>query len=341
MKRSRSHQGIIPPYVLLHLSNAFPDDPSYLWTLDETRKMHLKGLRNVVRYRLSNGKSEVQIYDCKNSTRLPGTRARFEQDKAVADNTVNIAFDYHAAVRDFLKKEFGVDSYDGKGGNLIGSVHYGYKYNNAFNNGRQMAYGDGDGKVFKTFVLLDVAGHEFFHGVTGQFSGLEYYGESGALNESISDVFGVMLRQWLNNHTVDQDSWLVGPGLFVDPKQRALRDMLNPGTAYNDANIGKDPQPDHYDRRYKGSSDNGGVHINSGIPNKAFATFAKSLGGYAWKSAAGKVWNEANTGARHVKSDCDFATFAQTTVDICRTDYDAETTDKLIAAWQVVGIKTK
>jgi len=150
-----------------------------------------------------------------------------------------------------------------------------------------------------------------------------------------------MLRQWLKNLTVDQDSWLVGPGLFVDPNQRGLRDMLNPGTAYNDANIGKDPQPDHYDRRYQGSSDNGGVHINSGIPNKAFATFAVSLGGYAWKSAAGKIWSEANCGKRHVKSDCDFHTFAQTTVDICRTDYDAATTDKLIAAWKGVGIDTK
>ncbi len=254
--------------------------------------MHLKGLRNVVRYRLSNGKSEVQIYDCKNSTRLPGTKARFENDKAVADNIVNIAFDYHAAVRDFLKKEFGVDSYDGKGGNLIGSVHYGVRYNNAFNNGRQMAYGDGDGQRLQDLRPAGRCRPRILPRRHRSVLGLEYYGESGALNESIS---GRVRRHAapVGEEPQGRRRFLAGrPGLFADPKQRALRDMLNPGTAYNDANIGKDPQPDHYDRRYKGSSDNGGVHINSGIPNKAFATFAISLGGYAWQTAAGKVWNE-------------------------------------------------
>lgn len=338
MARTRSHQGIIPPFILNHLSNSFPDDDSYLWTLDETRRLYLKGVKGSIRYRANKGKAEVQIYDCKNSTRLPGTKARFEGDGPIADNVINNAFDFHTAVRNFLKEEFGVDSFDGQGGNLIGSCHYGYRYNNAFFNGRQMAYGDGDGRIFSSFVLLDVIGHEFFHGVTDRHSNLEYYGESGALNEHISDAFGVMLRQWVKNLTVDEDSWLVGPGLFTNPKNRALRDMLNPGKAYDDPNVGKDPQPDHYDRRYKGSSDNGGVHINSGIPNKAFALFAKAVGGYAWKSAAGKIWFAANCGENRVGSRATIHQFAAKTVEICKADYPAEV-EKLVEAWKAVGVK--
>lgn len=337
----RSHQGIIPPFILNHLSNAFPDDDSYIWTLDETRRLYLKGVRGSVRYRAAAGKAEVQIYDCKNSTRLPGTKARFENDPATADNVINNAFDYHTAVRNFLKQEFGVDSFDGQGGNLIGSCHYGYRYNNAFFNGRQMAYGDGDGRIFSSFVLLDVIGHEFFHGVTDRHSGLEYYGESGALNEHISDAFGVMLRQWVKGLTVDQDSWLVGPGLFTSKVNgKALRDMLNPGEAYDDPSLGKDPQPKNYKERYKGSSDNGGVHINSGIPNKAFALFARSVGGHAWKGAAGRIWFDANCGDKRVGSNANIHQFAAKTVELCRANYSSQVST-LIDAWKEVLVDVK
>src|SRR5690606_24175577 len=146
-------------------------------------------------------------------------------------------------------------------------------------------YGDGDGDIFSTFVILDVVGHEMAHGVTEKTSGLRYYGQSGALNEHFSDVVGVLVRQHLLGLPADKDSWLVGPGLFTDKVNgRALRDMLNPGTAYDDPRLGKDPQPAHMDDLYTGWSDNGGVHLNSGIPNRVFATFALSVGGNAWEA---------------------------------------------------------
>jgi len=267
---------------------------------------------------------------------LPGTKARFEGDKAVADNVINDAYEFHGKMLAFLKL-FGRDSIDGAGMNLIGTAHYGRNYNNAFWNSMQMTYGDGDGVIFATFMLIDVVGHEMFHGVTEHTSGLDYQDEPGWLNEHCSDVFGVSLRQWVNNVTVDKDSWLVGPGIFTAKvKGKALRSMTAPGTAYNDPKLGKDPQPDHYSKRYSGSSDNGGVHINSGIPNKAFADFALAVGGYVWDAAL-PVWYETNSGTNRVTSGASCADFAAKTVENCTNMYPQHVA-ALKNAWNNVGV---
>ena len=221
--------------------------------------------------------------------------------------------------------------------NLVGTTHYGRSYNNAFWNGQQMTYGDGDQSIFATFMLLDVVGHEMFHGVTENTSGLDYSSESGALNESMSDVAGVTLRQWKNKLTVDKDSWLVGPGIFTAKvKGKALRSMTAPGSAYNDPKLGKDPQPDRYSKLYTGSSDNGGVHINSGIPNKAYASFAIAVGGNSW-DVAFPVWFESNSGSNRVDSSADFATFAAKTVDNC-TKMFPQHVQALKDAWNGVEV---
>lgn len=333
----RTTQGIIPPDLLLHAASA-TGLKYYLDTLLATQALWTKGQSNKTRYRKATKVAQRLIYDAKNTQRLPGTKARFESDAAVSDNTVNDAFDFHGAMRDFLKIVFGRDSIDGLGMDLIGTVHYGVNYNNAFWNSRQMTYGDGDRIIFALFVLLDVIGHEMFHGVTEHTCALEYYGQSGALNESLSDVFGVGLRQWVKKLTVDKDSWLVGPGIFMPSiNGRALRDMLNPGTAYDDKKIGKDRQPAHMKDFVTTSSDNGGVHTNSGIPNKAYATFAVSVGGYAWEKAL-PIWFQTVTTPDRIKSDCDFQTFANATMVTCREKFP-EVADKLIAAWDTVGIK--
>lgn len=147
--------------------------------------------------------------------------------------------------------------------NLVGTVHYADDYDNAFWDGSQMIYGDGDGDVFKTFVLIDVIGHEMSHGVTQFTSNLDYEGQSGAFNEHFSDVMGVLVRQFTNKLTCDQDSWLIGPGIFTKSvKGRALRDMLNPGTAYDDPRLGKDPQPSDMSGYVQTFEDNGGIHLN-------------------------------------------------------------------------------
>ena len=155
---------------------------------------------------------------------------------------------------------------------LNGYVHFGQDYDNAFWNGQQMVFGDGDDDLFNRFTLsLDVIGHELTHGVTEDEAQLVYYREAGALNESVSDVFGSLVKQRVLNQTADQADWLIGAELLTDAVDGvALRSMAHPGTAYDDAVLGKDPQPAHMDDFVTTFADNGGVHINSGIPNRAF-----------------------------------------------------------------------
>jgi Zn-dependent metalloprotease len=156
-------------------------------------------------------------------------------------------------------------------------------------------YGDGDGTVFSRFTAsIDVVGHELTHGVVQHTSGLEYYGESGALNEHFADVFGTLVRQHRKKQAVKKADWLVGKEIMVPaPTRKALRSLAAPGTAYlNDPFLGDDPQPSHYAKRYTGTGDYGGVHINSGIPNHAFYLAATAAGGRAWQTV-GPIWYQA------------------------------------------------
>ncbi len=174
---------------------------------------------------------------------------------------------------------------------LDSTVHYGMNYDNAFWNGNQMVYGDGDGDLFNRFTIaIDVIGHELTHGITQYEANLTYRDQPGALNESFSDVFGTMVKQRALNQQANEADWLIGEGLFTsNVNGEALRSMKAPGTAYNDPVIGKDPQPAHMRDYAKVSYDNGGVHINSGIPNHAFYLVATEIGGYAWEKA-GMIW---------------------------------------------------
>ena len=198
---------------------------------------------------------------------------------------------------------------------LDSTVHYGEDYNNAFWNGTQMVYGDGDGEIFQRFTKsIDVIGHELTHGVTQYEAALEYEGQAGALNESFSDVFGSLVKQYSLKQKADKADWLIGNGLFTRKvKGIALRSMKEPGTAYNDPTIGKDPQPGHMKDYVKTTSDNGGVHINSGIPNRAFYLTAMELGGYAWEKA-GKIWYIALT--ERLRERSNFQSLATITFEI-------------------------
>jgi Zn-dependent metalloprotease len=334
---NRNTNGFVPNQLLLDIASRNIGNLTAIETIAATQRIAQAAATGAVRYKAAKGQSERQIYTAGGQSRLPGTKARFEGDKPVSDNVVNDAYDFHGKMHNFLLSVFKRNSIDGNGMNLVGTVHYGHAYNNAFWNGQQMTYGDGDQSIFATFMLIDVVGHEMFHGVTENTSGLDYSGESGALNESMSDVFGVSLRQWARGLTVDKDSWLVGPGIFTSKvKGQALRSMTAPGTAYNDPKLGKDPQPDHYSKLYTGSSDNGGVHINSGIPNKAYATFAIAVGGNCWDVAL-PVWFESNSGSNRVDSSADFATFAAKTVDNC-TKMFPQHVQALKDAWNGVGV---
>ena len=234
----------------------------------------------------------IYTYDGKNRTALPGTLW------ADTDNLFNATRDaaavdahYYAGVTyDYYKKTFNRNSYNDAGAPLKSTVHYGKNYNNAFWNGSQMVYGDGDGTTFIAFSGgIDVVGHELTHAVTEYSSNLIYQNESGALNEAISDIFGTLIEYYDNRNP----DWEVGEDIYTPGKAGdALRSMSDP-TKYGD--------PDHYSKRYTGTSDNGGVHTNSSIINKAAYLLANGGTHYGvtvngiGKDKVGAIYYRANT----------------------------------------------
>ncbi len=261
---------------------------------------------------------------------------RTETSGATADVAVTEAFDGLGATYDFWAAAFDRDSIDGEGLPLVGVVHYGRRYDNAFWDGARMVFGDGDGELFQRFTIaIDIIGHELGHGVIEVEGPLRYSGESGALNESLADVFGSMVKQHRLGQRAEDADWLIGAGLFTPKVQgTALRSMIAPGTAYDDPVLGKDPQPARMDGFVKTAADNGGVHINSGIPNRAFALAATELGGSAWEGA-GRVWFDALRSPT-LPPSATFAQFAGETVRAARAG--SKLADAVAAAWSTVGV---
>ncbi len=258
------------------------------------------------------------VHDAKHDTELPGVLVRAEGDGPVDDIAVNETYDALGATWNLLWKAYRRNSLDGKGLALVATVHYDERYDNAFWDGAQMVFGDGDGVYFDGFTSsVDVVGHELAHGLTQYTAGLTYVAQPGALGESVSDVFGSLTKQMQRGQPAAAADWLIGEGLFTERVNGvALRSMRAPGTAYDDSHLGRDPQPadmDGYvDLPHDGENDNGGVHVNSGIPNRAFYLAATTIGGYAWEGA-GQIWYDTIT-ARGVPKDVDFAGFAERTV---------------------------
>lgn len=282
------------------------------------------------------------IYDAKNLESLPGTLVRREGQKVKGGRTVTEAYEYSGTTYNFFREIFNRNSIDTRGMKLDSTVHYGDDYNNAFWNGTQMVYGDGDGDIFQRFTKsIDVIGHELSHGVTQYEAALEYEGQSGALNESFSDVFGSLVKQYTLKQNVDKADWLIGNGLFTKKVNGvALRSMKKPGTAYDDQTIGKDPQPGHMKDYVKTTSDNGGVHINSGIPNRAFYLTAMELGGYSWEKA-GKIWYVTLT--ERLRERSNFQCAARGTLDVASEMFGVRSREynAVRMAWGQVGIKIK
>ena len=231
----------------------------------------------------------VLVSDCNHGTTLPGTPV--PSPATSTDSTAKRAFVETKAVADFYNQIFGRNSLDNNGKTLLSSIHFGVNYNNAFWNGNQMTYGDGDGNIFVDFTKSnDVIAHELTHGVT-QFTGqFAYQNQSGGLNESMSDVFGSMFRQWRANQTVNQADWLIGSGIMgpgaIAQGFTCLRDLANPAATHCLA-----PQPTHFSQYVNGMD----PHESSGIPNFAFYKAAKAYGGKSWEKV-GKVWYKALAG---------------------------------------------
>jgi Zn-dependent metalloprotease len=264
---------------------------------------------------------------------LPGTRVRAAGAPASGDAAVDDAADGITATLSLYADIYHRASYDAKGAEVVLTVHYQQNYDNAFWNGTQLVFGDGDGKIFGPFTKpVDVLGHEFTHAVTQFTAALTYQGQSGALNESVSDCFGMCVKQRTLGQTAAAADWLVGEGIFLPGiNARALRDMAHPGTAYDDPTLGKDPQVGDMSDYVDTTDDNGGVHTNSGIPNRAFYLAATAIGGDTWEGA-GQIWYAALTGGQ-VTSDTDFAGFAAATVATAGDHADAVT-----QAWTQVGV---
>ena len=271
------------------------------------------------------------IHDAENGSSLPGRLVRTAGEPEVADETVNEAA---TGLTESLAlfADLGRSSYDDKGATVVATVHYEHDYDNAFWDGTQLVFGDGDGQVFDRFTKpIDVLGHELSHAVTQFTAGLVYEGQSGALNESMSDVFGACIKQRHLGQDAASADWLVGEGIFLPGVNgRALRSMSAPGTAYDDPQIGKDPQVGSMADFVQTTDDNGGVHLNSGIPNRAFVLAAQAIGGESW-SGAGRIWYAALTSG--VPADSDFATFAAATVAAAGQHADA-----VSEAWAAVGV---
>jgi len=292
---------ILPPHVLKEIA-AKGSGSQKQWAFDTINASSLLRAERIkmgefkaefasAAFMSATGGKERIVYTANNGTSLPGTVVRKEGDAPVADVGVNEAYDGSGWTYDLYKDVYGRNSIDNNGLRLDSTVHYQKNYDNAFWDGKQMVYGDGDGDLFNRFTIsIDVMGHELTHGVTQYEASLNYSQQPGALNESMSDVFGSLVKQYSLKQSATDADWLIGAGLLAaGVKGIALRSMKAPGTAYDDPVLGKDPQPAHMSQYVNTTSDNGGVHINSGIPNHAFYVAATQLGGNAWDKA-GQIW---------------------------------------------------
>lgn len=337
---------IVPPYLLLRIAET--DEPRLAEAAAAARRalQHDIPFRSIRRVAPSTPPDRPgpglrrTISTADHAELLPGRVVRQEGDEPTGDPAADEAYAGLGHTYDLFSTQYGRTSIDDRGNPLNGTVHYGDAYDNAFWNGERMVFGDGDGQVFTRFTSsLSVIGHELAHGVTQYTTNFVYEGQSGALNESVSDVFGALVEQFAKHQTADAASWLIGEGLFTDLVHgTAIRSLKAPGTAYDDDVLGKDPQPDQMDGYIETTDDYGGVHLNSGIPNRAFYLVAANLGGFAWERA-GRIWYDTIT-AGTLPADADFALFSQATRDAAAARFDGRSAEyrAVESAWRMVGV---
>ncbi|HVN15644.1 MAG TPA: M4 family metallopeptidase [Anaerolineales bacterium] len=348
---------ILPPHVLDQIiQNGSPEQRNLAQQTvtasrlirDQRNAARLGGAtRRVVRRgeMAATANKQRTIYDAQHGSTLPGTKVRGEGDPDSSDVSVNEAYDGSGTTFDLYYNIYGRNSVDNNGLKLDSSVHYQVGYDNAFWNGNQMVYGDGDEnlpanqRLFNRFTIaIDVIGHELTHGVTQYEANLDYANQPGALNESFSDVFGSLVKQYHLQQTADQADWIIGQGLLTaNVKGVGLRSMKAPGTAYDDPVLGKDPQPANMSSYVNTSQDEGGVHINSGIPNHAFYVVATEIGGFAWEKA-GMIWYKALTDK--LTSSSNFQDAANLTFQAATELYGSGSLEETAVktGWSEVGI---
>jgi Zn-dependent metalloprotease len=273
------------------------------------------------------------IYDAKNKQLLPGTLVRSEGTTASSDEIVNEVYDNIAIVYKFLSEKFSIFLNDGK---IIATVHYGQHYDNLFWNGTQVVVGDGDGNTFIKFSGLTGIAHVIGNAIVQKKTDLHIMGQSGSLTLHISDVIAVMVDQYHRGQIAESASWLIGADMFSPNVRGALRSMKAPGTAFDNSLMGKDSQPSHMRDYIKTGSDNGGTHLNSGIPNHAFYLAAVAVGGFLWDKI-GTIWIKSMD---DITPDTDFEGFAAITFQTAQKLYrnDSNEAKAVEKAWSGVGI---
>ena len=282
-------------------------------------------------------------YTAKNRTTLPGALLRSEGQGPTTDAVANQAHDNAGYVWSYYSSRHARDSFDGAGAQIRSSVHYSRNYVNAFWNGTQMVYGDGDGVQSGPLTVLDVVGHEITHAVTERSSGLTYANESGALNEAMSDIFGAAIEAYRDG-AVSANTWKVGEECWTPATAGdSLRQMDDPAR-YGDY--------DYWPTRYTGTSDNGGVHWNSGIANLAFSLAVKGGSHPRGKTTVAvpalstdavtsiqmgaAIFYRANTQCMTAGSN--FADASGCTQAAANALYGAAAASSLAAAWAAVGV---
>ena len=341
---TRTRQYFIPPYIFRNVVEKGDSRFRNRAIRSLTIRARLQGRREILsQIQLSSpvGEKFRTVFDAKEGRYLPGTLVLTEGQPSSNDEKINAVYENLGIVYDFFREVFGRYSIDNRGQRLIATLHFDSDFDNAFWDGRQLVFGDGDGVLFQGLSRsLGVLAHELSHGVIQYASDLGPQDESGALAESWADVFASLVKQYHQNQDVSDATWLVGrhilgPGI----KGQAVRSLKEPGTAYDDPILGKDPQVSHFRNFVNTDEDRGGVHINSGIPNRAFYLVAKQLGGYAWEDA-GKIWYEA---LHRFHRETDFTSAANSTYQVAGELYGqgSDQQQAVLNAWEEVGVRVQ
>lgn len=286
-------------------------------------------------------RKERRVFDAGGGELLPGRIVLDEAGPRTSTDpaAVNV-FAYCGMTYDFYANNFFRNSIDDKGMRLDATVHFGTGYVNACWNGRQLVLGDGDGRLFLGFTSPEVVAHELTHGVIQHSARLPYAGQAGAVAEHLCDACGITARDWWLGREASQSDWLIGTGVFSPAVMgTAIRSMMNPGTAYDDPVLGRDPQPAHMRDYVDAPRDNGGVHVNSGILNRAYALAAVALGGCYWNTV-GRVWYRVMTGT--LLPQTTFRSFANDTVRVAGELFGRGEVQQTVAdAWAEVGVPVR
>ncbi|TLM60121.1 MAG: hypothetical protein FDZ69_14035, partial [Deltaproteobacteria bacterium] len=295
-------------------------DGSYYYCYDVTRPVDDSAAWTGT----STARGDIQIYDGANGAAVPKSPVPTSGWDPAAVSVISNLY----TTLDYYQQTHQRSGIDGYGGHVTAFIHQPGAAGNAYWNGSYLAFGNDQSPLVKLPGALDIVAHEVAHGVTQYSADLEYQNQSGALNESMSDVFAAM---------VDRDDWLIGEDAYTGPAGH-LRDLRDPHNA--DA-----PQPATMAEYVylPISQDHGGVHINSGIPNRAAYLVADGLGVEGLGTSIGRVkteriWYRALT--QYLSKYSDFLHARWATEQAASDLYGPASPERTAvqAAWSAVGV---